>query len=223
MTQPTEISKAQKRLLKIVNCIFQQYVVCKTPATQLFLANPQDINVDGTGGPNNNSLPLYTNMKNELTALAATIQSLPIITALDTNTLKATVNIIVSCAEGVIAYDSDSENNTYTDFMKDLVNPDIKLSRMKGAQVLNTNEAAMLAYQIIPAKSCNDQKGTSDANNGDEILWTAQASVYERTGTNGPSNTGFLRFSVQVDINAYPFNPYTCGSCNCVGDESSCH
>jgi len=216
MTQSAEISKAQKRLLKIVNCVFQQYVVCKTPATQIFFANPQD-----TLEPNTLSLPYYTNMKSELTAIQATIQSLPVIMSLSTNLVLVQTRIVAWNAAGVVAFDSSkiAADNTYAKFVADTVNTD-NFNVLKGSQVLNTNEAAMLAYQIKPSLSCVPLHGTHGVNSID-TLWTTEASVYERIGTNGPSNTGFLRLSVEVDITAYPFNPNTCGNCIGAGDDSS--
>lgn len=214
MTQTCEITKAQKRLLKIVNCVFQQYVVCKTPASQAFFIAP--------------SSSLYDNMYNELTAIKATINNLAVIQAIQDLDL---VRIVAYTADGSLAYDSNSPaNSTWAIFNTyGAINVSVRFTATssngqvttatgifkqnanyavrKPTQVLNTNESAMLAFQIKPSATSNS-------------TWDNEVSVTERLGCNGPVNTGFLRLSIEVSQTTYPIIVNNCAG-NCLDDSSS--
>lgn len=179
------ISKNQKKLLKILTCLFNQYVFCHTPATKSFMADPSN-------------LSLASNMATELNGILGSINASPYFKSLSTVNVLAFARIVVYGADGVLSFDSAQGENPLSTF---------NFGTLKGTQMLNTNECQNVVYQIKPATYTNPASSMF----GQVIT---EASAYERIGCAGVSNTGFLRLSVEVDIECYPFNPCQCTSCN---------
>lgn len=59
------IAKTQKKLLKVLNSLFQQYIVCQTPNSKAFFASP--------------SVTTYPTMVNELNGLIQFINTSPLL------------------------------------------------------------------------------------------------------------------------------------------------
>lgn len=185
------IAKTQKKLLKVLNYLFQQYIVCQTPASKAFFASPSATN--------------YTPMSSELSGLVQVIQATPLLAKLNTNTVNAYARIVAWDAEGQVAYDTSKNTNSYTNYVGNNISGSNYNTR-KGSMILNVDECAVNIYQVKPAQShAPAAYGT-----------ITEASVYERMGCPGVSNIGFLRLSIEVDITAYPFN-----NCDCPTIDSS--
>ena len=191
------IAKTQKKLLKVLNSLFQQYIVCQTPSAKAFFASPSN----ATYGP----------MYSELSGLSQVINATPVLAKLNTASVNAFARIVAFDAEGLIAFDSSKDNikNTYTNYTLTIGSGNAisgsNYGTRKGTQKLNVDECAVNVYQVKPAQShAPAPYGT-----------VTEAGVYERMGCPGVSNVGFLRLTIEVDITAYPFN-----SCDC-GDNSS--
>lgn len=199
-----KIPKNQVLLLKILKCLWNQYLVAQTPATVAFFASP---NGDDSSPPSG----AYYNMVNELTPIAQIINNL---VNLDSSCLKLpgvatlpTALIWAANANGVIAYNSTADNNTYGDFNNSAITLEqglLNVGVLRPVQILNIDDCASEAYQVTPVY------------NGSTAV--TSATVVGRTGCAGVTNTGFIALQVNVDINYFSFE--TCGSKSCV--ESCC-
>jgi len=189
------IAKTQKKLLRVLNCLFQQYILCQTPSTKAFFAAP--------------SVSTYASMSAELGGLAQVINATALLAKLSTTAVTAKARILVCNAEGTVAYDSalTSADNTYPKYTLGTVNSS-NFGTRKGIQQLNVDECAVNVYQVKPTFS-----HFSLTDSSSNKLVVTGAAVTERTGCPGVSNTGFLRLSIEVDITAYPFNACQCNDC----------
>lgn len=203
------ISKTQKKLLRILNCLFQQYIICKTPSTKAFFANP--------------SQNAFNNMSNELNGIAQVINASSLLAKLSTTSVTAYAKISVYNANAVKALDT-SESNTMDDYARNSLR-----DPSKEIAVLDTDECINCGYRVKVGQS--SKPGNSHGTNleypyqlsnntwANKGIYVTDAIVAERIGCAGVSNTGYLRFDIEVDINAYPFNPCQCNNCD---SSSSC-
>ena len=180
---PTE----QKRLLKVLTCLYENYVLNQTPSTDAYFANPTSVG--------------YTAMKQELDAINTLINNY-----LTTNKVfvdisgnnVAEVDLWSAVAQGMVHYNSDvGASNTFTNAINNQISVNGVISNvgvLKTVQKLNLDECADKAYQVTPVTN-----GTSSVND-------TQASLVERVGCPGVSNLGFLGMTLQVPIAGAPFN-----------------
>lgn len=125
------VSDDQKKLLKIVTCMYKQYVACKIPNTKTFLANP------GATGAQASAIA-------ELDALSDLLATYPVLNTINPDGVDpATVRLIVTYADGKVFYDSSAASNPP-------VSPD-NYSTRKPVQLLNTDCELVNAYQVKPA------------------------------------------------------------------------
>lgn len=174
-----KISKQQKLLLKVLNCLWVQYVSQRTGATKAFFKSPSQEGYDA--------------MAEELGHISGLLNSNDAVKKLDTNDVKASAEVISFYATGQCAYDS-SELDVFNNYEASLNRVRINGGVQKPLQNLNTNECIEQSYQIRPYYVSNNSN------------WVTQAIVVERTGCSGVSNTGFVGLALDVDINYYPFN-----------------
>jgi hypothetical protein len=186
---PTE----QKQLLKVLTCLYENYVKNRTPSTDSYFANPTE---EG-----------YASMKTELDAIYVLINNYlmtnntfvdasgnPIIT-LDG---ESGVYLWTANAQGVAAYVSDNTDGSGNTFDAAnantiFIDPNINnVGVLKPVQKLNLDECASKAYQVLPINYL--------LNNYTE------ASLVERVGCTGVSNLGFLGMQLWVPIEFAPFN-----------------
>jgi len=185
----------QKRLLKVLTCLYENYVLNQTPSTNAYVANPTS-----TG---------YDSMKQELDAINTLINNY-----LNTNKVfvdisgnnVAELDLWSAVAQGMVHYNSAAENNTFANAIDNEITVNGVISNvgvLKTVQKLNLDECAEKAYQVTPV------------TNGSEIstVNVTQASLVERVGCTGVSNLGFLGMTLQVPIASAPFN--NCYVANC--------
>lgn len=183
----------QKDILKVLTCLYEQYVLNQTPSTDAYFTNPT------SNG--------YTFMVEELDAITILInnylQTNKILVNAEGNNI-ARVDLWSAVAQGMIAYNSDGVSaNTFTNAIDNNIavnNVITNVGVLKTVQKLNSDECAEKAYQITPVT--NRLPSVSDpvyANN-------TQASLVERIGCAGISNLGFLGMTLQVPIANAPFN-----------------
>lgn len=186
---PTE----QKRLLKVLTCLYENYVLNQTPSTDAYFANPTQ---DG-----------YDAMKEELDAINVLINNY-----LNTNKVfvdasgnnVANVDLWSAVAQGMVHYNSVSGPfaNTFTNAIANQIKVNTVISNvgvLKTVQKLNLDECADKAYQVTPVTN-----GTGTGAN--PFVNVTQASLVERVGCPGVSNLGFLGMTLQVPIAGAPFN-----------------
>ncbi len=198
----TPVPSEQKKLLKVLTCLFDNYIANKTPSTVAYFANPSgDVNGSDT----------YDPMVQELDAIVTLINNY-----LNANGLLfdgsaiPVANIWVATAEGKVAFNSDASNNTFVNAISPFplgiqVNGVYsEVSGFKTVQKLNIDDCASRTHQVTPVVVI-----------GGDLLPTnvTQASLVERVGCSGVSNLGFICLNLQVPIASAPFN--TCTSTNC--------
>lgn len=176
----------QKTILKVLTCLYEQYVQNQTPATDAYFANPTS---DG-----------YDAMKDELDAITALIN---IYLATNKTFVDASgnpaaqVDLWSAVAQGMVHYNSAlGTSNIFDDAIANTLNVNDVISNvgvLKTVQKLNLDECADKAYQVTPVTN-------ADGNN------KTQASLVERVGCPGVSNLGFLGMTLQVPIADAPFN-----------------
>ena len=178
---PTE----QKRLLKVLTCLYENYVLNQTPSTDAYFANPTS---DG-----------YDAMEEELNAINTLINNY-----LNTNKVfvdisgnnVAQVDLWSAVAQGMVHFNTAAGNNSFVEANLNEINVNNVISNvgvLKTVQKLNLDECAEKAYQVTPVT------GSSSFN-------VTQASLVERVGCPGVSNLGFLGMTLQVPIAGAPFN-----------------
>jgi hypothetical protein len=200
------INKRQKLLLKVLTCLFNQYVSKQTGVTRAFFANP-------------NSEDTYNKMFLELKSLAAYLNVNEALNKLSTkadpdkgiNEFIPYVRFVATDAMGVVAVDTSKDVlvNTYSNYLDGVISDNH--GTRKPWQILNTNESLQRAYQVKPSKNHDPAKKQCDGSFVPTFV--TEGRIIERTGCNGVSNTGFLAMSIEVDINLFPFD--TCSN--------SCH
>lgn len=184
------VGKNQKLLLKVLNCIWNQYVSKRTGATRAFFANP---NLDDLVVPNK-----YTIMRDELFAIVGLLNNLEAVRKLDVPDVPAYARLLAIGADGTVAVDTAKPlvDNTYVKFLAGSLG---NYGTRKPIQELNVDECKVNTYQLKPAKATPTR---GQAGN----FWITEARVAERTGCAGVANTGFVAFSLEVNIDAFPFN-----------------
>lgn len=196
-----EIGKEQKLLLKVLNCLWVQYVSNRTGATKAYFKSP--------------SQQGYDKMSNELSAIVNLLNNNNAVRTLDTTGGQVANAVILSAyANGAVAYDSafDSEFN---DYAKSGNIDRYNIGTQKPIQMLNLDECLSQSFQVRPY---NNVPNSGDLNDDQLIIqpnWVTQAVVFERTGCAGVSNTGFVGLALEVDITAFPFNVCDNLSVNC--------
>lgn len=180
------ITKQQKLLLKVLNCLWLQYVSQRTPNVKIFNANPSEEN--------------YNNALNEVKAIVNLInlsEGLKSLTPTDLPALPAFSRIVVLNANGVVAMDTSLENS-YQQYITNIQANSPNFASRKTVQNLNVDDCLEQAFQVKPDLSFNPA-------NSENPPFVTQASVVERSGCTGVSNTGFVVFDVEVDIAFFPF------------------
>jgi len=192
---PTE----QKKLLKVLTCLYENYVLNQTPSTDTYFANP--------------TVDAYVAMKQELDAINTLINNYintnKVFVDVSGNNL-AQVDLWSAVAQGMIHYNA-SVNNTFSAAVSNsiLLNGVISnVGVLKTVQKLNMDECADKAYQVTPVTNI-----IGDNPNAPEFVNVTQASLVERVGCHGVSNLGFLGMTLQVPIANAPFN--NCYVANC--------
>lgn len=196
---PTE----QKKLLKVITCLYENYILNNTPSTDAYFANPTSVG--------------YTAMYTELNALNDLINNY-----LQTNKYfvdasgnnVAVVNLWSAAAEGMVQYSAEAQTNTNS-FVNAIANTITvngvinNVGVLKPVQKLNMDECAEKTYQVTPVVNV-----ASEGNPPvDTYTNVTQASLVERVGCAGVSNLGFLAVTLQVPIAHAPFN--TCYLAKC--------
>lgn len=206
--QSSNIRKKQKLLIKVLTCLWTQYVSNRTGASKTFFSFP--------------SSEHYDSMTKELNALGTLLNNNDAIKSLDIEDgTSAFVNIFSAFANGVVAYNYANDVNTTSDGLTantyqnaltgDIINSNIALDGnvfgLKNIQNLNTDETILQSMQLKPALSQNpDYKPNYGAVIPVLPRWVTEASVAERIGCAGVSNTGFVSMSIEVDLEHFPFN-----------------
>jgi hypothetical protein len=185
----------QKILLKLETCLFNNFILNRTSATDNYLALPSSDN--------------YAAMLAELDATIASINSYITVNYSDFynetdcsgNALVA--SIWVADAQGVPAYNSaDVSGNLFANAVDNSINVNGTISNvgvLKTVQKLNMDDCAEKAYQVVPVSGL--------------IESVTQASLVKRVGCPGTSNVGFIALVLQAPIECAPFN--TCSTKLC--------
>ena len=182
----------QKKILKILTCLYENYIKNQTPATDTYFANPT---ADG-----------YAAMKSELNAINTIIniyiETNKIFVDVDGNNV-ARVDLWDAVAQGMVHYNSAlTDNNTFAAANDNTLKVNTVISNvgvLKTVQKLNIDECADKAYQVTPVTNSVD-------NDAEPYVNVTQASLVERIGCHGISNLGFLGMTLQVPITNTPFN-----------------
>ena len=194
----------QKKLLKVLTCLYEQYVINQTPSTDAYFANPTSAGYDA--------------MSQELNAINTLVNgyldaNLIFVDASGTNV--AQVDLWASVAQGNLHFNSQLQDaqNTLSNALQNniFVNEVIyNTGVLKTVQKLNNDECATKAYQVT-----TDIDSTQDPLTGISTISkvNTQASLVERIGCPGVSNLGFLGIFIQVPIADAPFNK--CYTPNC--------
>lgn len=182
------VPSEQKRLLKVLTCLYENYVLNQTPSTDAYLVNPTS---DG-----------YASMEEELNAISTLINNY-----LNTNKVFvdisgnniAQVDLWASVAQGMVHYNSAVDNNSFVNAIENMIYINGTISNvgvLKTVQKLNIDDCVEKSYQVTPVTN----------SNGDSSVNVTQASLVERVGCQGVSNLGFLGMTLQVPIANAPFN-----------------
>lgn len=179
----------QKKILKVLTCLYENYIKNQTPATDAYFANPTSAG--------------YTDMNSELNAINTIINLY-----LETNKIfvdvsgnnVAQVNLWDAVAQGTVHYNSAlHDDNTFTNAIENVININGVISNvgvLKTVQKLNLDDCVDKAYQVTPVTNVD----------GDIIVNVIQVSLVERIGCSGVSNLGFIGMTLQVPIVDAPFN-----------------
>lgn len=202
------VGKQQKLLLKVLNCLWVQYVSQRTPGVKIFCANPGPVT--------------YANAVQEVIAISVVMNLSEGVTSLNAPLpgSPAFTSIVVANALGVVAIDSSfgplvspASFNSYPSYLLRIASGMPNIGTRKTIQNLNVDDCLQQAVQIRPAVS---------VRTGGAGLWVTEATIVERTGCPGVSNTGFIGLSLEVDIDAFPFETCPNPSLNCSIDNFSC-
>lgn len=177
----------QKKLLKVLTCLYENNVLNQTPSTDTYFTNP--------------TTQTYAAMEVELGAINTLINNYlttnKIFVDVSGNPLTVEANLWSATAQGVVAYNSalDASGNTFENAVANLININDVISNvgvLKTVQKLNLDDCVNKAYQVTPV--------TGENNN------VSEASLVERIGCPGVSNLGFLAITLQIPIANAPFN-----------------
>ncbi len=180
------VPEDQKKVLKVLTCLFDNYVVSKTLSTTAYFANPTPAN--------------YLDMAEELGAIRILLNNyLNANGVLFNGENVAVANIWVATAEGNIAFNTNNESNTFADAVTNAYG---NVGGLKTVQKLNVDDCANRTYQVTPVVVVSENPSN-----------VTQASLVERVGCSGVSNLGFICLNLQVPLGDAPFN--TCGTSCC--------
>lgn len=186
----------QKKILKVLTCLYENYIQNQTPATDTYFTNPTAAGYDA--------------MSTELNAINTIINLY-----LETNKIfvdvsganVARVDLWDAVAQGMVHYNSALDSsNTFPEAIANVITVNGVISNvgvLKTVQKLNHDECVDKAYQVTPVTSII----------GEDFVNFTQASLVERIGCPGVSNLGFLGMTLQVPIANAPFN--NCYVANC--------
>ena len=197
-----KIERSQKLLLKVLNCLWTQYVSNRTSATKAYLASPTSAG--------------YLLMAAELAALGDLLNTNSAINSL--NSLVAPggtptyVNLSAVYSTGVVAYLYSATTNVYP--AVNISGLPIPVGSLKVVQILNTDDCVPQAFQVKPTVSFNP--ANYENQSAPAPVWVTEAMVAERSGCAGVSNTGFVILAIEADITAFQFN--TCPTLNCANN-----
>jgi hypothetical protein len=184
-----DLSCNSKLLLKVLTCLWSQYVKGHIQYTQIYQAAPSE---EG-----------YDLMLAELNARFDAIVSSYVLEKLNVcNTQEPSyVELVVSDAYGnVVYYNSDvpepinDNDNSFQNAASNSI-ASFNLGTTKPVQRLNNDECLENAYQVNPVYLADGSGNYSSAT---------AASVVVRTGCAGIANDGFIRLSVIVDNACFP-------------------
>ena len=194
------LSCNSKLLLKVLTCLWNQYIKGHTQYTQIYQAAPSE--------------EAYLLMETELNARFSTIQSSHILEKLNICTTQnpTYVELIVGSAYGnVVYYNSgdapvvfDVSGNTFENASTASIVP-FNIGTHKPVQKLNIDECLENSYQINPEYLYN-----ADSQN---YYSATAATIVGRTGCSGVANTGFISLSIFVDNLCFPVSSCVKESC----------
>lgn len=214
---PCDINYQQKTLLKVLNCLYKQYVVGHLLHTKTFLANPT---------PND-----YPDMQSELYLIQNAIQkNLPAsLSCSSGDSYPPLARLVAITAGGDAACDTkynttkvdttttpSEDPNSFANILNGQID-DYNFANLQATQILNTRPDEQLAYQVSPApnQTITNVTGTGipsdpyvyvyEVDTDSERIWITEASVTQRSGCPVIINTGFVRFSIEVDSSCFPF------------------
>lgn len=219
---PCELSYQQKILLKMLSCLYKQYVIGHLYNTNEYLANPSSDN--------------YAYMRSELYLIQNTIQNnLPssLFCTATATPFNPLARLVAWDAEGLVACDTQyncasvvsnpgSDPNTFTNYDTSSGSGN-KISgsnynTRKGSVVLMTNEDKDVVLQIKPAQNHHITNVTAalgvftyvyplfPAPSPNRLIIT-EAAIYQRAGCAGIVNTGMVRLTIEVDMNCFSITP----------------
>jgi hypothetical protein len=183
----TEISHNLKTLLKILTCLWNQYVVNNIPYTQTYQANPNEFN--------------YNNMIVELDSIYSLISNNQILNNLKNHCEEDVekfvfTSLVVSNANGDVQYmnsnDCSGNQNSWVNAVTN--NIASKISGDKYIVRLNNDECLKTSYQISPFVLNCDGNFTP----------ATKAIISSRSGCAGIANTGFVSLALYVNPECYP-------------------
>ena len=193
------VPNEQKKLLKVLTCLYENYIKNLTPSTDTYFSNP--------------NTTTYAAMAVELSAINTLINSNLIankifVDASGNNVVVA--NIWTSNAEGILQYNTEvtAETNAFENAYSGAIPLNTNIHDtgvLKPVQNLNMDDCVNKTYQVtaIPTFPVSP---TSP-------VFVTQALLVERIGCAGVSNLGFLGISLQVPLAYAPFN--NCYVSNC--------
>ena len=193
-----DLSCNSKLLLKVLTCLWNQYVKGHIQFTQLYQAEPS---ADG-----------YVDMLQELEAIFASVKNNFALRKLDLcpGQNSTYVELIVSDVYGDVVYYNtdapvtfDSNSNTFANAATADIVP-FSLGTNKPVQRLNVDECLENAYQINP-EYLTDGSGN--------YYSATSATIVGRTGCAGVANTGFIELTLIVDNTCFPVPSCVKGNC----------
>jgi hypothetical protein len=194
----TPVSCHQKKLLKVLTCLYENYIYNNTPSTDAYYLNP--------------TLEGYALMKIELDALNSLINNYletnKIIVDAETKEINiAKVHLWSSVAQGMVHYNNLNLSNNFGNAINNTISINSVINNvgiLKTVQKLNIDECINKTYQVTPVTISEVEDDNTTYYN------YTQASIVERVGCAGVSNLGFLGLSLQVPIDEAHFkNCYT--------------
>ena len=142
-------------------------------------------------------------MKNELRSIATLING--------TNQVKdvdGIARILVYNSDGLVAFDSsknDTTNNTYLNYTtlsgQGNVISTKNYSERKPTQELNRDQCINNVFQVKPALT-----SFGLVNDFGKKIFVTEGSETTRVNCNGVSVTGYIRLTIEVPIDKFPFN-----------------
>lgn len=191
------VPSEQKKLLKVITCLYENYVLNQTSSTDAYLANPSDVS------PNSK----YAAMQSELNAINTLINNYlvtnKVFVDISGNNV-AQVDLWASVSQGMVHFNTAlGDGNSYANAIANNLTINGVISNvgvLKTVQKLNLDECVEKAYQVTPVTNATTIEGETEYEN------YTQVSLVERVGCPGVSNLGFIGMTLQVPIANAPFN-----------------